>query len=293
MACDLLIRGIDKAVGDGTLPPEEEMKYSNRKGAVVGCHIAGPEVPSLHLSGNQVPPNWCVVRSDVTVAQVEQYLQPWYPEIDFSRQSLDTAQDLWHGTATAQLIRASDGHGGVTQAQAETFLQGWNVSNLAFSANTAEGDFTIFELATSPRFLGRDLTGLTFESRNYIESTGEHEIRLDYGAVFPAQDAQVLAWIEQRAEVRRQNTGRNDIDYCVWRGVPPHDPTPRQALPGDDMFVAIKEDIEEALNEKIATRRWRFLPAAVDQVMAASPDPGFMEVTPAQLLANLEDVTAL
>lgn len=56
------------------------------------------------------------------------------------------------------------------------------------------------------------------------------------------------------------------------------------------MFAAIKEDIEEALQNKIGTRRWRFKPAAVDSVIAAG---GYQEATPAQLLANLEDYTTL
>jgi len=289
VAVDLIVRGIDKVVGDGTLTDDQAMAASLRRGAIAAHVTAGAEVPSRHLSGKQVPPAWVVVRSDITEAQVEQYLQPWYPEISFSRQSLDASADSWRGTVTAQLVRTGDGHG-LTRAQAEALLLKWNISNMAFSQGEVSGDFSVFDLATSERFLGRDLSGLTFESRNYVEATGEHHIRMDYGSVFPSQDALVLAWMEQRVEILRQNAGRNDIDYSVWRGTPTHDPSPREPLPGDDMFAEIKEDIEEALNRKIATRRWVFSSAAVDSVISAG---GFAEVSPAQLFANLEDTTEL
>lgn len=291
MACDLVIRGYNKLSDDGTRPPDEEMKYSNRKGAIVGCLDAGTEVPSLHLSGKQIPPDWCVVRSDVTRAQVEPFMLPWYPEISFSRQSLDTATDAWSGTVTADVVRSGDGHG-LTRAQVEAFLAQWNVENMVFSQGQVTGDFTIFGLATSRRFFSRDLTGLVFELRGYVEASGEHEIRLDYAAVFPNNDAAVFNLVSRFAEVRRQNNAQDTIDYAVWRGAPAHDPAPRSGLLGDNLFAAIKEDVEETLNRKMSTRRWLLAESKVDEIMNASPDPGFMVLSPAELQASLEDVTA-
>jgi len=286
MAIDFIIRGVNKPVGDGTLTEDESMTVSNRKGAVTGYAFAGAEVPSRHLSGKQVPPDFIVVRSDVTEAQALPYLQPWQNEPSFSRQSLDVSTDQWRGTVSATNVRTSDGHGGITQAQAETFLSNWNVSNMAFTPNSAAGDFTIFGLATSRRFWGRDLTGLVFTERSYNETTGEHEIRLDYGDVFANQDAAVANFVGELAEIRRQNNAQNTIDYCVWRGDPAHDPTPRGPLIGDGMFAAIRDDVAEALEIRLATRRYKFTDSSVDQVIAAG---GYMEVTPAQLLANIED----
>ncbi len=292
---DLLIRGRDKVVGDGTLTEDESMERSNRKGNISAWFVAGPETPSRHLTGMQVPPEFCIIRSDVTEAQVAPYMKAWRQDLDWALSSTDTAADAWHGELYAKAVRKRDNRGRLTQPQAENFLLGWNLTNLSFGTNRAEGDFTIFDLATSQRFWEDDLGGMTFSELGYDESTGQHQIRLSYGGIAKAGrrsagvtsvDQKVYDAVAAKTEVVRHNTSQNRIDFNVWRGIPNYVAPDREDLPGDDMIAALKWDVARRLEKHLGMRRWRVKHGTVDGVIGLG---GFVEMTPQDLQGVMQD----
>ena len=285
---DIIIRGIDKVVGDGTLTSDEEMQQSHRKGAIVAHVEAGVETPSRHLTGLQVSPRWIVIRSDVTSAEVDSRMEAWPQDLDWALTSLNTALDSWHGDLGSVLFRSSDGYGMITQGQAENYLLAWSLSNLVFTSNSAAGDFTIFDLATSDRFWARDTTPFGFTELAYDESSGRHDIRLDYSSLAGDNDAKVLAEVEARAEAVTQDTGSNTIDYAIWRGIPDHTPIGREERFGDDMIKTLKTAVREELDARLGLKRWRIKPAVVDAVINP-PNNGYGEATPSELLGFLQE----
>ena len=285
---DIIIRGLDKVVGDGTLTADEAMRQSHRKGAIVAHVEAGAETPSRHLQGLQVAPAWIVIRSNVTVAQADTYMGPWPQDLDWTLASDNTALDSWHGDLSALLIRSSDGYGSITGTQALNYLTAWGLTNLVFSVNNAAGDFTIFDLATSDRFWARDTTPFGFSSLAYDESSGRHDIRLDYSSLAEDTDAQVLAEVEARAEVVTQNVGSSTIDYTVWRGIPDRPPSGNDPLPGDDLIKTLKTAVKLELDARLGLKRWRLKLAVVNAVIDP-PNNGYGEATPAELLGFLQE----
>jgi len=274
MLFDFIIRGVNKVVGDGTLDDDEILRRSNRKGGVSACVPAGPEVPSRHLTGKQIPPDFIVVRCDLSEAEARDVCKPWCPEIAFTWQSLNVANDRWRVVVQSTLIRARDNHGGMNQARSKGYLDAWDFRNQSYTANRARGRVTILQMASS-RGLWRQLSNSTFAEQSYDQATGAHVIRMDYGAVRPNRDAEVRRNVEAKAGFIAQDAAANTIDFVVTR---------------DQIQEAFEGNVRDRLERRLAIRRFRLSEADVDRIAAAG---GFEEMTPAAFRAARIDVLDL
>ena len=294
---DLLVLNHDrKTYGDGTPSEDDTMRVNFLRGTIVQYFTATGEVPSKYLTGRQVPPDFGVIRSDVTPAQVEPYMKAWRQDLDWQITPLDTAADQWEGQVYSTAVRSRDGRGGITRNQAENYLLAWNMTDMTFTQNRATGNFTVFDLAVSRQFWrGEDITDITFQELGYDETTGQHQIRLNYGSVAGAGgrrmgvssvDGKIAAIVAQRAEIERHNASQNRIDYNVWRGIPAHTPSGREILPGDDMIGTLKQAVAGELDQHLGVRRWRVKPGVMDGLMLVG---GFQEVTPQDLQGHMQD----
>jgi len=274
MLFDFIIRGLNKVVGDGTLTDDECMACSNRKGAITSCVPAGPETPSRHLSGKQVPPGFIVVRCDLTEAEAEQFCRPWLPEPQFTWESLNVGADRWRVIVVSGLVRARDGHGGMNEGRGKGFLDAWGFRNQDYLPNRSRGRATIFWMATS-RGLWRQLSNSTFAEQSYDQATGEHVIRMDYGAVRPNKDDEVRLTVESCATFVAQDAAANIIDFSITR---------------DQAKALFEEDVQRRLDRKLALRRWRLADAEIDRIAAAG---GYEEMSAANFRLHMTDVLDL
>lgn len=274
MLFDFIIRGLNKVVGDGTLTDDECMACSNRKGCVSAFVPAGPEVPSMHLSGKQVPPDFIVVRCDLPESEAQQFYSPWRVEPQFIWESLNVNADRWRVRVVSNLIRARDSHGGMNQARAKGFLDAWGFTNQDYMPNRARGRATILQMMSSSG-LWRQLAQSTFTEQSYDTGTGVHVIRMDYGAVRPNKDVEVRATVEESATFVAQDEAANTIDFSITRG---------------EVHALFEEDVERRLDRKLALRRRRLAESEVDRIMAAG---GYEEMTAAAFRVQMLDVLAL
>lgn len=275
MAFDLLVRGIDKVVGDGTLTEDDAMVVSSRKGAIVACLDAGAETPSMHLSGKQVPPRWIVVRTDLPQAEAEQYCVAWMPDIEITRESLSVGADRWRYTVRSRLVRASDNHGGMNQGKTKGFMEAWSFINITYQANRTRGRNTVFGLITSRGFW-KQLAQSIFTELSYDQDTGQHVIRMDYSAVRPNKDEETKTLIDD-LEVTTfiaQDAAANTIDFSVMR---------------DEVLADFEQNVITRLENKIATRRWLMDPTEVDRIAVAS---GYEVMTADDVRLHMTDITA-
>lgn len=274
MAFDFLIRGINKTVGDGTKTEDESMAVSNRKGAIVSCLPAGAESPSRHLQGKQIPPRWIVVRADIPESEAQRYCEAWMPNIAVEWESLNVNADRWRVVVRSRLMRKSDNHGKMDEGKTKGFMEAWDFTNITYLNNRTRGRNTIFDMAKS-RSLWKAMADSTFNELSYDQATGIHTIRMDYTAVRPNKDVEVLALVEGMEETTfiAQDAAANTIDFSVERDV---------------IKASFEADVERRLEKRIATRRYVFDEAEVDRIISGS---GFEEMTEAQFNAAMTDIT--
>lgn len=270
MAVDLIVRGIDKVVGDGTLTDDQAMAVSLRRGAIAAHVTAGAEVPSRHLSGKQVPPAWVVVRTDWNEGELDQHCAPWQAEPVFVWESLNENVDRWRVVVTSKLIRTRDSHGGMNQDRGKGFMDAWGFINQDYLANRTRGRATIFQMASS-NGLWRVLGNSAFQDLSYDKATGEHVVRMDYGAVRPNKDVEVRDSVEEFATFVTQDTSANTIDFSIMR---------------DDVKALFEENVRVRLEKKLARRRFALDAAEVDRIIVAG---GYDEIPGTTLSQNMLD----
>lgn len=263
---DLLIYALpDNAPYD---PNQSRRGYA--KGGIVAIKETGQP-----WGGKDGPPNFVrLTIIDRTRDQVIQYLDHWYQVLDFRvDQHQPNPNDRYDAAIIAANKRASDGLGGVSLAQVESYLARWNINVQNASAGEVNVRFFIAQVATSPSFWNADVGNIVFNEISYNSGTGVHRIEADYSTtVYPS--GAVENRIGSVATVVSHDTTGRVITYDISR---------------DEVLAIGRASIREDVEMWVAKRRWYFDPAQVD---AALSQGGIITRTAAQVAPFLLDALA-
>jgi hypothetical protein len=128
-------------------------------------------------------PDFVIIKcTGCSVADVTPYLNPWIMSVDYTVVNHQISTDGYRIDVWAEVVSPSD-VGAITKAQAEQWLQKWGCINIITQGiNAVRFDMSIFILATSNGFWGRNVGSVIFSELSYNQSTGAHQIQADYSA---------------------------------------------------------------------------------------------------------------
>ena len=205
--------------------------------------------------------------------------QSWNRKIDFANVNSNLTIDGWRIRVFA-LNPGSTNKGGVTQTKAENYLNKWNASVNSATANEVVFDVAIFEDASnnpgalqSTKFWNfDDISNLTFTENSYNETSGVHEIELDYSAepLLTGKDQQVATRVLTRGATIISHEPLSDtITFSITR---------------NDVFQHFKEEVRQLLETAVYRTQFRIPEATVNTIVSGG---GTTDVTLATLQGYL------
>jgi len=251
--------------------PEKEYRGCWKKGYVVEVfedgkpYVNPPTAPFVILEV-----------TGVTKAQAEQYMASWTRVVDYSVIARNVPQDGWRLEIKSTNPNVS-GKGHLTRAMVEGFIQRWNGSVAAFVNNSVRFDISIYLVATSEKFWGRNVSSIVFSETSYNQTTGVHRISANYGAVAVPPGVTLDEFEEQFARAVTEHGGTvvsNSGGVIVFD------------LNRDTVINAFRDDVKESVTNTVCRRQKYLDPAFVDAIIAAGR---VMTVTGAQVLGYVRD----
>ena len=208
----------------------------------------------------------------VTMAAYEKYSDPWRSILDYTVISQNTVLDTLRIKVFSTTQSVSN-LGGITLEQTESFLNRWNATVFLSALNEVVFDFSVYGGATSEAFWETPLLGIVFSEISYDPVTGIHRIQANYSAL-----ANNPTYVE-RYIVGKQGTiishANKIIVFDISRAI---------------ILSTFKSDIKEKVETIINRRRYYFMPAVVDYIIAQG---GTLTTTAAQVLTYIKDKLAI
>jgi len=208
------------------------------------------------------------ITGDLTVEQARAYREPWNCMYDWTVNNHNVSLDGYRVTIFGDKVNTS-GVGAITRTKLDNHLPNMGFVFFAEAANALTYDFSIYTVATSQWFWGRDLTDVTFQENSYVEGTGVHTIQADYGTAGWPMD-RVAKTVEQKGGVVLTNIG-SVITFTIERSV---------------VNTRLKEHFRQFIDEKVEERQFYVSTAYVDSVVAAG---GTDTKTKAEFLALINN----
>lgn len=198
----------------------------------------------------------------VTVEDAKQYISDWNHAITYNKDVHQQSTDGYRYTLTSSAV-AAGGKGSLTLAKVQNFFDKWNASIQSNTSSSVTFDVSIYGLATSSGFWGKNTSAITFNETSYNETTGEHIIEVITPEITDTQ-------IEQNCLV-------NGVEYIA----------PRSFKVTRAVRQAMRDDIEQAFSRLMVERRRWYVTAA--GMNALANNGGVMTVTPTQFANNIRD----
>ncbi len=256
MPCKLAIRAVISPNPGDPLHPQ--------KGNIVSI---GPA--NWDFGAKVILPNWIVATiSDIPYRQALQWHGQWLRTPQLTVVQSDLVLDRFRLRLSGK-TPAATGRGGVTLAEAQKFLDDWDVVIFSSDTNSVTFDMTIKDAGFSKGFWGRDLPGVVFVETSYDQGTGKHLVTADYSVTSFDSNTIAHAAIGRGADIVDNVAGV--LTYEIDRL---------------DIRAEFLRDIHEELGHMVGKTRYAITEAAVDTVIAAGGTGVF---TKAQLLTVLVD----
>ena len=222
----------------------------------------------------------------ITVAEALAYRDSWKDDFGYTIVSQNAAQGLYVVRVFEQNAGAA-GQNNLTQAKVESFLTKWGCTGLAFTANSCEFTFSLWNAVRSDSFWDKPLVGteVSFSLISYSSTTGIGRISADCSLWIDIQlELQPQVTLEMvRSWIARRITDKGGI-VIGWV-----DKTVTFEIERSDIFTRFRADIKEAAEQVYMRHRYQVSAADVDAIVAAG---GIITLTRAQVLAKLKDKMA-
>jgi hypothetical protein len=269
-----------KAISATNPDPEKDRRGTHKKGDI--CAI----MPDNHPWGaKEGLPLFVIVRCpEVTVAQVQNRIEPWVADIRFEVLNSNLPID-GHRIRMTNANAGASGAAGVTLAQVQAFLTAWGAAFVSASAGTVTFDVSIATAALSRGLWNRDISVLNPTETAYVQAGGLHTFTLDL-TLHPRWTDEILTpegLAAQRAQVVSSVQSEVQGVGGTWVGE-------TNGLATFTITRAIvRERFRADVTQKLGTfkrHRYHFTEAQVDTVIAAG---GSITVTAAQLASAVRD----
>ena len=203
------------------------------------------------------------------------YWESWLSKLNWSRQSLNTSEDLWRVTLEMENVPPSN-RGGLTKTNVDAKLADWNITTTQFAPNTVRFDTKVYDVGRSSAVLGgtnqNALDQITWSETLYNETTGVHVINGDYSLT--AFTAEQVNDALNEVEVISHNETTKVFEYEVTR---------------TGLFENFQFWAEEVLENRLGKNRYKISESDVDTIVGLG---GTIDRTQAQFLAALIDKIA-
>ena len=248
--------------------PEKDRRGCYKKGDIVHVSDDGHE-----WGAKETLPSFVVVKvPGVSLAAALAYRDHWQIELAFSVVSADLATDSFVVSLSNTNTNVSTGEAGITRAQVEEYLNGWNLAVDSVSANSVVFSGTIYGALTSSAFWDAPLTNIVFSEVSYDPQTGVHIIEANYAAT-NLKPLQVAKRITSLGGTPISNASRV-MTFSMTRAL---------------ARTAFQDDVADKAREIWKRRRWGFTPAQVDNAIASG---GVVTITAAQAQSLIKDSLA-
>ncbi len=261
---ELIFRAVDNVHTD----PAKDKVGSYKKGYPVDVLDDGVD-PGKEV----IPPNFIRISCpELSTAAARTYFQMWARRISYSIVAHNVALDGYRVRVKNDTNSFNvSGLGKLSRADIETLLTNWNVTVFSIADNEVILDVSIYNTIISGGFVRRNRTGIVFSEVNYVKATGEHRVEIDFSATAHTVDAIEGALTDRGGTFIITDVPTKKTQVTFGR---------------DDVFQALKRDIEFKANRVECLRRFYISAADVDFVLAKG---GHITLTKAQLLSKFID----
>jgi hypothetical protein len=231
-------------------------------------------MPDSHPWGSEERlPKFVVIKiPTATVAQVENYIQPWRRTVDYTLDSSDLVTDTHTITIRAVTGVSASLKGIITRAQVESFLTRWGATVQSVASNAVTFTIRIFTAICSTAFWSSDRAALTtFVEQSYTQVGGIHRVQCDYSTLGISAEAVVRLITERLGTIISHDEVAHVAVFEVARA---------------DVRTQFQADVKRHLDGTVGRRQWRFNTATMDAAEAAG---GELTLTIAQAQAALID----
>lgn len=233
----------------------------------VGDVVVAKASPATWGGKEGLPDFVRITVTDTTLTQVNNYLQPWYFDLDYTVLQQDS-NDGYRVRIENPYNDTSDS-APVTKSQVKNYLESWGMIPVSISATDLRFDFSVFLVLQSESFWGRDVSLVQFIEDSYEPLGRLHTVRADYSAT-PWAPVSVQISVESAGGTVLQNTG-GEIRF---------------AIEGPDVIRRVKEDFHDKWAAQQQPRRHYVSPVVVQAVV---DDGGTTTTDKATLLPWMRD----
>lgn len=262
--CELLVKAVDASHVD----PVIDLRGCYKKGDIVAV------VDDGHIWGVlERPPTFVLVKVlGLDKSVVIDRIESWESVLDYEIVGTDPVLDGGRIRVWVTLPGSANEYG-LTLAQVESWLNGWNAVIVSNTTNEVRFDITIENIYTSDSFWGVSPAslGIIITEQSYVQATGTHTATVDFSGSSVSEE-QIVGRIESRTGVITDITG--DVITCEFY---------RTELRG-----AFLSALQEVMYKVLVRRRYYFAEADVNTALGLG---GVVSLTAAQLAAKVLDKT--